>query len=170
MKYMFSKIHTNYVFICLISILLSSCEQKKKSVNNFIGREIIFPMELSNHIHQDNFLLILYLPHNDCNICTLKEYDIYKLYKKDFKARGIDILFIGQETNKKETEKNFKDLSIPFPIIWDKDSSFLKINQLPSNPIYHNFIIDKSNEVVWIGAPLYDSHMWEMFKKEFKEP
>lgn len=62
--------------------------------------------------------------------------------------------------------RNFVNECNEFPCILDVDGSFAKANTfLPSNKAFHNFFINKNNEVILVGDPTTNSAVNELFQK-----
>jgi hypothetical protein len=54
-------------------------------------------------------------------------------------------------------------------VFLDVDDQLNKRNQLPRNPVYQCFLLDKFDRVLLIGNPVLNPQIWLLFKKAIIE-
>ena len=60
---------------------------------------------------------------------------------------------------------NPDDIPFDLPVFYDPDGAFERANpQLPANPLFHTFLLDRDNRVVLVGSPIGNPKMWELCK------
>jgi hypothetical protein len=52
-----------------------------------------------------------------------------------------------------------------YPVFFDKKNELDKLNNLPTNPLYQCFLLDKNNNVLIIGNPVYNQKIWELYQQ-----
>ena len=63
-----------------------------------------------------------------------------------------------------------KSMMLSYPIYMDTTGVFRRTNpQLPSNPMFHTFLLDENNEVLAVGNPLENEKIDRMFWRTVKE-
>jgi hypothetical protein len=58
-----------------------------------------------------------------------------------------------------------KDEGLNGSVYIDVNDSLNQLNQLPVNPVYRCFLLDKDNKVLAIGNPANNYKVWELYKK-----
>ena len=62
-------------------------------------------------------------------------------------------------------QQTIADYRLQFPVLLDTAGIFERSNpQLPENPVFHTFLLDRDNRVVLVGSPLGNPKMWELYK------
>ena len=76
----------------------------------------------------------------------------------------ISFLFVVHSNNYAMFEEAIKYFEFDYPIIYDHNNKFEKINRFPVEP-YRTFLLDKNNKVKLVGSPINNSKMWELYKR-----
>ena len=163
-------------------LLLCSCTQQRlvKRVAQFMGQQIYMPTDLNAFYKGKDTLLpdftkapiklVVWFDSQGCTSC-----DASKMFSwgdianhADSLSQWFNIIFLF--TPKKEdnsaltmalTREHFD-----YPVFIDSKGSFVKQNpKLPKNRNLHSFLLDKNNRVVMVGNPLYNSTLWELYKR-----
>ena len=52
----------------------------------------------------------------------------------------------------------------PFPVFWDSNGSFYRINNIPQDPRFHTFLINEFRRPVFVGNPLVNETLMKLFQ------
>lgn len=176
------------VIIYIVLFATISCSSNKISnLQNLYGKELVEPISAMHKIVYRNcpmqnakiesfasrkhLKILAYYNEKGCTSCRLKELELWKSYIKD--SIGSDsskVEFIFILSNKLDIlEHNLRLNRFEYPIICDVNCDFEKQNSLPSNGIFHYFLLDHNNKIVLIGSPLRNYRMWQLYKKRITE-
>jgi hypothetical protein len=50
-------------------------------------------------------------------------------------------------------------------VFYDKNTDFIRQNQLSSDPLYQTFLINPENKIVLVGNPVSNTALWNLYKK-----
>lgn len=177
-----------FALVC-ISLVLPACKGKtvKSELKAILGQEVQIPDNLRCVINgQDSLMtnfgradikIVVYYDSVGCTPCHIK--GLSKWYQMintsvASTSSNLDLYFIFTPP-KSEMEKMVllsKATCPDYPVFFDEESSFLKLNPaLPNNRLYHTFLLDKNNRIVLVGSPfisdsfekLYDDTLDNLF-------
>ena len=63
-------------------------------------------------------------------------------------------MIIVKPKNKFAFIQTLQDYNFTYPVYIDEKDEFNTANKLPSNTLYHQFLLDKNNVVIFIGNPI----------------
>ena len=154
------------------TIVLLSCGKKKNvysELEAFIGKEIIFSDKnfntVGNKAFKDQFLLISYVDSGNCTPCRLEKTQYMKTNKRRLLDTHTGVLMIVHEKDTFTVNEVFRQMHVSYPIFFDSLGCFKKENGIFDNPLYQDFVIDRSNKVVWLGNPLRNKQSWQQYEK-----
>lgn len=161
---------THYILFFIIFISCNSKVTKNVSeAKSLIEKEIYFEdYTLIDSLLQNKYLLISFVDSGKCTPCSLQKVQSFNANKERLKKLNIEVLLIINNTDNTSIEKTLKDLNINFSTIVDKKGRFKTNNLIPSDTKYHDFIIDKSYKVFWVGSPFFNIESWEKFNHLIK--
>ena len=181
--------YLNRLALFLLLCLICSCNKTNhESVVSFMyDQEVKIPSGLycwnngeiaQNIINTDSIdepKIIVWLDSLGCTPCKLrslfdKEEDYH--YLKD--TLGISIPYIvvlsppsGEIVN---TIQYIWECDFDYPILFDFKSDFLVQNSfIPSDQIYHTFLVDTDNNIKVVGPPFFNSKMLDLYLNTIKE-
>lgn len=168
--------------IILLLIATTSCGNKykfKQIVQEWQNKEIIFPHNLTAPVNEEDSILQIsnqkykifnYIDTNGCTSCRLKLYD-WKLLKDELDSLRLNVqfIFIAHTKEIEELETLRKVNKFDVPIYYDYNDSTNLINQFPSFPLFQTFLLNPNNQVIYIGNPIYNEQIWELYKKKIME-
>ena len=147
------------------SFLFCHCASKHsniQSVQQFIGMQI---NDRENLFAPPR--LIIYFAATRCNLCTLRSLEQWNQEIRTSQISTNRILFIFHTTpiHKKSICSLLKASRFSYPILIDTVGTFERANpHLPSDPLFHTFLLDRDNRVVLVGSPIGNPKMWELYK------
>ena len=170
------------LFIFLLFILiLSSCREnnQKKEITEIIkswqGKEIIFPEGLiftkygkdtiEYNIPVSDYKIIMYVDSVGCTECKL----LLNRWKKFIHEvnlianNTVPILFFFYPKDLREISFILQQDSIDIPVCIDKENKINQINHFPSQQDFQCFLLDKQNRVIYIGNPIRNEQIKEMY-------
>ena len=171
-----------HLSILFALLFICSCANKKlvKEIGQFKGQQITLSSDWdavwkSRDTVLTTFLdapikLVVWYDSLGCLSCAAGRMDEWNdiVSDADSIASWFRIIFLF--TPKKDgLQKAFiasRSDKLNYPIFIDLHATFLKLNpQFPKNRLLHSFLLDKNNEVVMVGNPLYNPGLWELYKR-----
>jgi len=177
---MINDLHLKYsVFMVLFAIFFQSCnsgkQQAKSVVDEWYQKEIIVPKKLifkslghdtvCSSIFKYRFKVLVYIDSVGCSACKLK-LSGWKAIIDSCKLKAYDItfLFVVQSNNYIAFEQKLYTDHFEYPIIYDPNNEFNKLNKLPKEEQFRTFLLDENNRVVLISSPIDNAKMWNLYK------
>ncbi len=173
---------TGYILLIAASILLSACNSQKKEIQEKIEQmqssKIIIPYEkmecwTSDSLKSSAFWkhaklkLVYYADSVSCSSCLLQ-----KAAKSDFLLRMETLsdnefcnVFIATPKGKakKKLKYAFEGGLIPRTIFVDTADVFMLANpKIPSETMFHTFLLDEKDSVILVGNPLRGQEIEDM--------
>lgn len=88
---------------------------------------------------------------------------------------GIPLRPLGVSKGRpsEEEEEDFRLLlrysDFKYPVLIDNEQMFLKLNkQIPNNKKLHTFLLNSNNDVIFIGNPLENGRIEDLFEKQIQ--
>ena len=76
---------------------------------------------------------------------------------------NVFIISPGNDKAKKRLEIDFREKRIPQTIFVDSANVFMELNpNIPSESMYHTFLLDENNKVILVGNPMANQQVEEM--------
>ena len=174
-----------YVAI-LILVFCASCTDTKKEklsnlINEWLGKEIYFPMDFmsekldSNITYCDSlnhaYSIFCYIDSMGCMSCKLKlpEWKSFMSIVDSLYPNTVSFRFVFQSPKIRELELMLKRENFSAPILIDKKGVFEKMNNFPSDMSFQTFLLDEDNKVVAIGNPVHNPKVKELYLKIIQE-
>lgn len=171
------------LFIIFSCILLFACDPSKDKIEKEIelmkSAQICIPFDKMQICKKDSSFsdsclwknaklkLIHYIDSSQCTSCYMKKIEekyneLYRL-EKDTKNQFSSIFIIEQ----RGTDNNYQNhISKLFSLTMYVDTSriFAKENpNIPSESMYHTFLLDENNNVIFVGNPLFNEEVHKVF-------
>lgn len=112
--------------------------------------------------------LVVYTDSADCSSCVLKK--MYKwnglLRRMRIYGERVQAYFIFRPLSKDMGDfyLSMKQFTPLCPVYWDSLGVFERANsQIPSDPALHTFLLDKDNNVLLVGNPVWNEKIKELF-------
>ncbi|MDD4032077.1 MAG: hypothetical protein PHS48_02400 [Bacteroidales bacterium] len=175
------KITWHFLICFLISgLILVSCNSQKKQItetlSQMMDKEIVFPNALQAKIlgrdtivdvlKKPGYKIVTYADSSGCTDCRLNFYG-WKLKMNEAKtwSKPVDVVFILQPKDESALISLLKFNDFSHAIFYDKNTDFIRQNQLSSDPLYQTFLINSENKIVLVGNPVSNSVLWKLYKE-----
>ena len=168
-----------YLACIVLCFFFYSCQNRKdnnimKQVSYWLQKEIVFPQnsvftvfgeDTVNMQIGNSYKIVSYVDSIGCVSCKLQlkawEKFIYELGEQKEKI----VLFYMHPYVLKEIQFILKREQFDYPVCFDMDDSFNKLNHLSSNMLFQTFLLDKDNKIVAIGNPIHNFKVRELYLK-----
>lgn len=176
--------------LCLaMCIGMSSCELSSQKTKHIVGRMYSTPISIpsdkmlcwkNDSIKENKYWqnaelkLVHYIDPDRCTSCYLEKtvkHSKLLLLEKETSYKFVNI-FIAAPNKKglKNLKMAHAENNLPPIVFVDTAHIFVKFNpSVPSESIFHTFLLDKNNNVILVGNPLYNEHIYEVFVRIFNE-
>jgi hypothetical protein len=148
------------ILVCFLSI---SCKDKKTKlteemqiVKEWTGKTVIIPNDTM--VDSREYKILLYI---DSTITSL--HPLWQVYIMEMTDK-VDFLFYSY-SRKVEALTEFGNSFPNCHVYIDTIDELNKLNKFPVNPVFHCFLLDKSNKILAMGNPARNSKIWELYKK-----
>ena len=113
-----------------------------------------------------SFKILVYVDSVGCTPCKLKV-DRWKSLIDSCQQSFLDVsfLFVLHAHDFEEIEMEFLLHDFNYPVIYDPQNYFDRLNHFPQNQLFQVFLLDGENEVLLIGSPITSTQIWELYKK-----
>lgn len=167
-------IKTGYIPLFAICCLITACNSQKKELQEKIeklqSKAIEIPYKQMACWASDSVIaispwnkaklkLIHYVDSETCSSCYLHKIATNELlFRMEKLSDNIFYnIFIINPNNKtkKRLETDYNDKAIPQTIFIDSANIFMQLNpNVPSESIYHTFLLDENNKIILVGDPM----------------
>ena len=176
-------------FFLSTCIFLFGCNPSKLKIEENIkkmqSKSITIPINHLDYWTNDSLLfqkvstkaeikLVVYIDSTKCSMCYISKQflwkDVLKL-ERDYNSR-FSIYFIVEpsQEHKKEIYKKLNKEDLIHPIYIDTLGAFAKTNpNIPKETMYHTFLLDYKNNVLFVGNPIGNSIIKEKILGIIKE-
>lgn len=173
----------NKFFILLLLIvvyLFSSCRKDIQQESLREGRSLlskkisfsnIYCLEsdtTANALFDNQYKIIIYLDSVFCTPCAFDDITIWRSYIKILNELNTKIILICNHPNSQTVRSYMEEAQINLPILFDRNETFKKQNNLPKEQKFQTFVVDSSRTVIWVGSPVYNKESWKAFCKMMK--
>lgn len=168
------------VIVCLSTII--SCDNSfKREYSQLKNSKIEFPDKLKmtfegrdtiiDDIWNSEFKLVIYKDSLSCTPCYIESLPKWFKIIDKYDSKKFSAIFILCPT--KEDEIDIRLLmemnGFEYPILIDNNNAFRNANsQISSNSLLHTFLLNDNNEVIFIGDPLSNEKINDLFEQEIK--
>lgn len=126
----------------------------------------ILPMETVSHTDikdlKGKYKFVVYSDTSDCSGCYINRLSMWNdlLYLED-SYEDFSFVFIVEARNNENNKlaELIRTCGLKHEVYIDNNLSFRKFNtHIPKEAIFHSFLINKDNNVVIVGDPMYNEH------------
>lgn len=175
--------HVNFFIAIVLLLILSSCNaynERKKVVENMLGKEILIPEGMTCQIQDTpfeydfefaDFKILTYIDSTECTSCNMK-LPYWNDVLDEFKAIdefGVNFLMIISSKEKPEISRLLRMSDFKHPIVVDDEGKFSKLNKLPKGAAYRTFLLDENNMILALGNPATNPKIKNLYKKIIAE-
>ncbi|WP_436417267.1 DUF1573 domain-containing protein [Petrimonas sulfuriphila] len=171
-----------HFFILLLGtyFLLFSCKEDSqkeiaKIVTEWQNKEIIFPEDMvftrygqdtiQYGIPGSDYKILLYVDSVGCTGCKLQlhKWSEFIAEVDSLTSGNVPVLFFFHPKDMRELTYLLKRDAITIPVCIDDKDQLNAINRFPSRDDFQCFLLDKDNKVVYIGNPIHNPRIKEMY-------
>lgn len=141
-----------------------------QQVASFMNKSIEFASLFSDYRNSLDTVLwakrnkiVLYLDSMNCTSCAFNEMRKWNMYSKELERLKTDIVIICNYSDVKAVLDVKEAVHVGFPIFFDVDGRFKSTNHIPQDSMFHIFVVGFTNEVIWVGLPIYSNKSWKDF-------
>ena len=170
-------------FFIIGCCIFNSCDSQKKDVQGLIEKmrssAITLPYDRMSCWTNDSvpaksqwntakLKLVHYIDSATCSSCFLQKMTTNKLLLRmealpSHEFCNVFIISPGNDKAKKRLEIDFREKRIPQTIFVDSANVFMELNpNIPSESMYHTFLLDENNKVILVGNPMANQQVEEM--------
>lgn len=169
------------VVCCLLSVGCSDDRSRNRElVGQWLGREIVMPDELVYQIQNDtvkldlerpDFKIVNYVDSSGCTSCRMKLSRWSEVIDelKSIPDIDVEVITIVNTDDHHEIAYLLRRDNYLNPVAFDGANTFDRVNELPSSPDYHTFLLDSENKVVAIGNPAANPKIKDVFMRHITE-
>ncbi len=161
----------------LFTILLCGCKNEYRTeLSKVIGQELLFPDGMSLKLNgrdtlcpeftEAHFKIINYIDTAGCMECKVHVFDWGKL-QRGLDTTGLDIkvCFVVWSDNYAEIESLCRIHRFPYPLWYDYDGEFGRVNNIPKINNFRTCLVDENNMILAVGSPLYNEAIYDLYLK-----
>lgn len=172
----------NLLFLVLYLCLTVSCHDSKKDklsglIEVWTGKEIKFPSSsvftvqgkdtVAFDFTHSRYKVVMYVDSIGCLSCKLQFSKWKVLMQKvdSLKKQDFDISYVFYFNSKdyKELQYIMSREDFNYPVCFDQQDEFNKLNHLPSETDLQTFLLNQDNRVIAIGNPINSPDMNELY-------
>ena len=172
----------SFLIITLLFVFSACQDNNKQEITQIIkewqGKEIVFPENptftqfgqdtIPYQIPESEYKLLLYVDSVGCTSCILQLHKWKELIEQvdSLSSETVPVLFFFHPKDTREIAYLLKRDDIIIPVCIDEKDHFNSINNFPTNQSFQCFLLDKDNKVVFIGNPVHNTRIKEMYLSE----
>lgn len=168
----------NIGLILATIFLFCSCTQQKIKENMQVMQSHAVMLETDNMICLSNdttklkydkpLKLVVYNDSSVCKPCLMAHISEWTGICNTPACKDVDFYFIfsAKEADIEEYRKGYVINDVQHPVLLDTANVFQKSNpHIPGEWIYHTFLLDENDKIIFVGNPLRDTKMEKLFYK-----
>lgn len=172
------------MWLIMFSTIILSCKNndsnKKiaKIVQQWQNKEIIFPDDMTFtkygidtiefKVPSTSYKILMYVDSIGCTSCKLQLHK-WKEFISELDSltnSSFPVIFFFHPKDMREISYLLKRDGIEIPICIDLDDELNALNNFPSSQEFQTFLLNEENKVVYIGNPILNTRVKEMFLSE----
>ena len=169
-----------WIPICAMFFFFGCNEDSNKKeitriVTEWQDKQIFFPEDIvftrygedaiQYNMPESDYKILLYVDSVGCTSCKLQLHKWSNFIEEvDSLTSGkVPIIFFFHPKDKRELTYLLKRDEIKVPVCIDDEDQLNGINSFPSRDDFQCFLLDRNNKVVYIGNPIYNPGIKEMY-------
>lgn len=172
------------LYLLLILLFLIGCNGNfTKQAKAFRNATIEFPSEgmiaytagertFRSEVDIAPLLMVVYYDSTLCNACEVSHIGTLRPLFEHTDSLGYQVITIFSPAREKrlETKTSLELSSFEYPVYYDENGLFAKANQnIPQDERLHSFLLGKDRKPIFIGNPVKNEKLWNLFKKVISE-
>ena len=167
------------VYLCVLPCMVSCAESEKERlsrlVNEWEGKEILFPTHSTftiqgkdtvDFLYQDaEYKVVTYIDSIGCTSCKLQLPRWKELMAEVDSLTGgrVSFLFYFHPKDLKELRFLTRREGFTYPVCFDEKDDFNCLNHFPSESMFQTFLLDKESRVIALGNPIQNPKVKELY-------
>lgn len=163
------------LLICLFSCQNRNKRQVEKILNDWIGKEIVFPEnlnfsiqgmdEIDFSISDSEYKVMVYVDSMGCTSCKLhlSEWERYINYVDSIYSNKVQFLFFFFPKKGRDIYMTLRTEKFAYPVCIDTLDVLNKLNHFSSDMRFQTFLLDKSHRVLAIGNPMQNPKIKQLY-------
>lgn len=170
------------IYLFILFLFIAGCKDKKQKeiiriVSEWQGKEILFPENLiftqyikdtvDYRIPESEYKILVFVDSLDCTSCKL-QLEKWKTFISEINTimnGEVPFLFFFQSNNYEELYYLFKRERFDHPVCIDSMNEMDRLNNFSYNPTFQTFLLNRANEVILVGNPIYSARMKDLYLK-----
>ena len=168
-------------WVCLMACLCFSCQESDKQrftrlVEEWDGKEITFPSQTVFTVQGRDtvdfrweaspYRIVTYVDSIGCASCKLQLPKWKQLIAETDSLFGkgrLAYVFYFHPKDLRELMYLTRRDAFTYPVCFDREDAFNRLNRFPSEMSLQTFLLDKNNRVVAIGNPVHNPRVKELY-------
>ena len=115
--------------------------------------------------------MIVYVNRTGCMDCRLRSLiPIYMFILENRHLENFGVIIILNPSDKENADNVLREMNFRHTIFYDLDGSFERLNpHLPTNELFHTFLLNKDNKVVLVGNPVHNEKLKKLYLAELNK-
>ena len=164
-----------YLILCL-GLAIISCGRMKdvRQLQRMYGKEIdLSILSLSSQSLRGPKIIVFY-GRDECSQCQLGQISDWNeiILQLDSTRLSVPIYFIIAPSEKdiSKIRRMVEDLKLHhYQIKIDSTNQFIRQNVIiPSDALFHTFLLDEQNRIIVVGNPLFNDKLWNLYYSEIQ--
>lgn len=168
------------LLILIHLILCFSCAEnryRKKQIKQLFSTEIILPdtsLLFDRALDTVNLnipaKMVVYFDAETCASCALSriwEWDDVSLLTQNSSGKfQVLFIFTPKQDDVKVVKQAFRKMRMENKLVYIDDRQYFttKDPNIPKEPLYHTFLLNRENKIVLVGNPVYNDKLWNLYK------
>ncbi|MCD7915804.1 MAG: DUF1573 domain-containing protein [Tannerellaceae bacterium] len=170
------------IYLFILFLFIAGCKDKKQKeiiriVSEWQGKEILFPENLiftqyvkdtvDYRIPESEYKILVFVDSLGCTSCKL-QLEKWKTFISEINTimnGEVPFLFFFQSNNYEELYYLFKRERFDHPVCIDSMNEMDRLNNFSYNPTFQTFLLNRANEVILVGNPIYSARMKDLYLK-----
>ena len=108
--------------------------------------------------------IVTYLDKNSCSECALRILLHWNEYIQNVSDDSVGFIHVVYPNDASDLKEALKALQIDFPLFYDKENKFLKMNKMEKTLARNrSFLLDAHNRITVVGEPLGSETLWRVY-------
>lgn len=180
MRFEFKNIPVLLIITCTVSLIVSCRNNKMHSINmevkHWLGKEVYLPKLSDMRTLERNSISsplekrvkIMTIINASCGTC-IEEFKKWNDFMKTTDTTLVGYVFLLYSNDDLMTFENTNAnyLQFPYPYFNDKENEVIEKNGFNiEQKDYNTFLLNKENEIVLVGNPIYNNSISDLYLKE----
>lgn len=157
------------------ALLVAGCSGGGREVNpaRLLGRPMTVPADLWERtgVEPDGMKILVYYDRSGCTSCRLKQLrnwqdriDELERLKRKLPMKADFVFVLRAAADDRQFTERIGEYGFTGRVYFDAEGEFERRNVLPEDPVYHCFLLNRNDQVLLVGAPIFSPTLWERYR------